>query len=516
MSRQLIFGSEKRRFSPRVYNPISTFAEQNKKSKFSRGFDRHADKVTYEFTPPAGGGKKPKGTTFELKYGGVKEYRYRYDGSNFCAFTMKVAETFNIILDAKYVEEYEKYEELQESQELAYRRFHTALKNAEDDKDAAEVARLKPLMEAAEQNIASHKRDKTIAVNKMHDLYILFMGDYSGTYADHITKRLDEPTTFRKTEHFLKKVAYVWDITNNTKIARAEQHDGKHDDKNFKEPDIKFRWKYFSREREVTEPAGRTLEGFLECVRLHTIHEGGYGRAEVQRKHMSNHGLFPTCLKLPAKKFAELLEEMNRNLPLLPCEKDNPEYAENDEVEWQAKPFNQYELCDIFINSMPKKVQQSFAAQNSTSELRFNLKELAIEIQPLIDQARAELKTNPPPGGGGGGGSNGNPSSNRNGKGNRNNNGGNTNGNGGNANGIKKHCARCEEYGGNPTTHRDANCRNWNADGSSKKGGKQNHSLEKQMKELNAQNKRMMKQLKELSAKRPKQDGSDEEGSFSE
>jgi hypothetical protein len=107
---------------------------------------------------------------------------------------------------------------------------------------------------------------------------------------------------------------------------------------------------------------------------------------------MRNHAPFPADLSMQVKAFANVLIEMNKNLPLLPCYKDNPLYENDENVPNASVALSNMELCSILLNSMPTEVQGRFNKMNPTDSLRFDLIALARELQPMVNAISDEHK----------------------------------------------------------------------------------------------------------------------------
>jgi hypothetical protein len=106
----------------------------------------------------------------------------------------------------------------------------------------------------------------------------------------------------------------------------------------------------------VAVAQGISIDGIKFCIHLHACHVGGYGRAEVQKRYIMNHVLFPNDLMMNVKLFAKMLMDMNKNMPLIPSQKDNPEYRDNDDIPYGSAPLTNLEMCTILMDCMPKDV----------------------------------------------------------------------------------------------------------------------------------------------------------------
>lgn len=456
--------------------------------KMTRGFQRGAELVTYPFDAPTVKKLSSRAPSFNLKVSGNKKNFYAFDGGPFGSFIEKQGEASNIIGELQLIPEHESLEQ-QLNAEIKNKHMLQERKKNNGSLDSDDSKKLKKY----EKKIANIHKEMEEVVKKIYDHYCSFMGNEASVFKDIVNKHLMQPTTHMHPCFDMKKLAYYHDATLGV-TGRAEEHDDKADDSSFTDPDIKFLWTMVSEEKEVLEPRGLTLQGVQECFRQHAISVGGYNRAEIQRRYMENHGLYPSCLSLPVKCFAELLVEMNKNLPLLPCAKDNKEYVDNDDVPWGNIQMTQMELCNVLLDSMPKDVQIAFNAQNPLTQLRFDIQQLSAELQPLVDQIRIKKNAEKSNNGGGKQGNNsGNSNANSNsnsrsrGSGNR----GNRNGNNSGGGNTPKHCDRCKKHGGNPKSHNTNECLAWNADGSpgprNKQNRKSNNAIAEELAELRSQ-----------------------------
>jgi len=219
----------------------------------------------------------------------------------------------------------------------------------------------------------------------------------------------------------------------------------------------------------ATTKRGISLDGLKYCIHRHVCHVGGYGRAEVQKKYMTNHALFPNDLTMEVKAFSEMLMDMNKNIPLLPSIKDKSEYRNNDDVPQGNLPLTNLEMCTILMDCMPRDVQLAFQAKNPTDPLRFDIMLLAEELQPLVKECAGTRKLTKTVTGGGGGGNtnpkNNPPNDNRNNRSRGNRNNGNRNNS---SQETKGYCKMCDENNKNCKTHNSKDCRIFNMDGTKK------------------------------------------------
>lgn len=446
--------SAKVQHSSNVWHAFRQFDSKGK--KFTRGYNRDQSKVTFPFDQPP---RPSKGSTFELRTTSkVKKQIQAFNGGTFGDFIHKQAEFHNTMNDMQLDANHDNLVQQRDAEILNKHMFEEKKKNATSGSlDETDGKKLKK----HGRKIDELNREIDALVKQIHEHYCSFMGNDSNKYRDIVNTDLMQPTNHVHPCYDMKKVAYFWDATLNEVSGRAEVYDEHADDQTYSDPHIKFLWTMVREEKEVFAQRGLTLEGVKECIRKHAISVGGCERAEIQRRYMLNNGLFPSCLTLPVKSFAEVLVEMNKNLPLLPCARDNDFYKDRDDVPWGNTQLTQMELCNTLLDSMPREVQQQFAVQNPLRQLRFDVYQLSTELQPLVDQIRSKKQAEKNSGGGKGGNSNSNANS-RNGGGNR----GNRNGSNSSGGTNTQHCDRCSKWGGNPKTHKTTDCQAWNNDGS--------------------------------------------------
>jgi len=462
------------RFGANVYTNVSSHRANDPKLNLSRGWNLRDDRVTFKFNWDA---KKTRSQTaanrFEIKLQGVRKSVFCLTSRAHDDFIMKQAEAINTFYDSKLVAQLEELVSLRDATQKQVNALSAKYHNLKDY-GGAETEVKDAKKEMKEQTALLNTTNKSIEgkYEKMVQTYINFMGEFHGPFTDAVENNLTRPTLHKEVVHDLVKGAFQWDSTKNETIGRMEHLDDKADDPTFNDPDIVFRWVVKEVEKEINAPRGLSFEGIMHAIRMHSVNHGGFGRAEIQKKNMANHGLFQLKDAFPVKDFAGFLEDMNRNIPLLSSTKDNPLYTNNDKVEWGNIPFTQHELCDILLDSMPKKVQQLFKSHNATGTLRFDVQNLATELQPLCDQVWNEQKknkNNPPQAGGGKGGA-GKGSGNRNGKA-----GKQGQGKGNAGDGERKHCKLCKRFGGAFNNHNTEECNKYNDDGSNKRKQSRNN-----------------------------------------
>ncbi len=476
------------RFGGNVYTNISSHRANDPKLNLLRGWNLQGDRVTFQFNwDPKKTRTQTASNRFEIKLHTVKKTFFCLTSRAHDDFIMKQAEAINVFHDSKLVSQLEELVSLRDASQQAVNAMRAKYQNLKDyGGTETEVKDAKKAMKEQTASLATTNKSIDGKLEKMQQTYINFMGEFHGPFTDAVENNLTRPTAHKAVVHDLVKGAFQWDSVKKETIMRMEHLDEKADDLTFSDPDVVFRWVVKEVEKEINAPRGLSFEGIMHAIRMHAVNHGGFGRAEIQKKNMSNHGLFQLKEGFPVKDFAAFLEDMNRNIPLLSSIKDNPLYTNNDKVEWGNKPFNQLELCDILLDCMPKKVQQLFKSHNATGTLRFDIKSLAIELQPLCDQVRMDQKNNPPQGGGSGKGGQGKGHGNRSGKAGKNGQGK------GNAGGEeRKHCKLCKKFGGAFHNHNTEECNKFNDDGSNKRkqsrgnsNGNYNHQMMEMLKSL--------------------------------
>lgn len=513
------------RFTANTYSQINQHKTANPKLKVERGWFLNEERVTFSFSRDPTKTRPPTaGNRFEIKIGGVKKQVSSLVSRAYDDFIQKQAECINAYYDTKLIAQLEDLVSVRDAHQQHYNKQRAKLENLKKFGGSEEdIKKTKKEVKQQSEALESTKDSILDRVEKMRTMYINFIGDLHGTFTDTVETTLLKPITHEVTSYELKKVAFQWDNTKDEPVGRIEMYDDRVDDVTFNDPDVKFRYEMQEVTHEIDAPRGLSFEGIMNAIRSHAVHQGGYGRAEIQKKKMTNHALFPPNGEIPVKDFVGFLEDINRNIPLLPSIKDNPMYINNDQVPWGNKPFTQKELCDILVDCMPKKVQTLFKSHNANNTVRFDVKLLANELQPLVDQVRTEQKASQPQGGGGGGGGAGKNSSNRNNqRGNRKNGQGNQN----QADSETKHCKLCKKFGGAHHNHNTADCQKYNEDGSLKRQrGRDNYSNKEvvdMLASMKAENKKLRKSVHALqkgSAKKKKRSMSyseEEEDSDSE
>ena len=460
------FYNKDHRFSSNVFAFTQNFKKKSN-AKLVRGFHSAHSKVTFMLDGQKGKADTRKGNTFELRVqGALRNFNGLSDGgASFGDFIMKQAEFHNIMNQLLTFDTAREKQQIIDDNEQLIRESEAAEKNNDRGFDKATSDKQ---VKSYKAKIVQANKDLKECVNKLTNTYKLFMGETAGQSYDNIVySTLQKSVKHKKVFYQFKKLAYFWDKATDTIEGRAEEFDDKADDPNFKNEAVTFRWKKVAYSHEVDQAKGLSMDGILDCIRLHACEVGGYGRAEHQRKHMQNNLLFPNCLELSVADMANTLLEMNKNMPLLPSFKDNPDYADVSAVPEASFPLSPIELCSILLDAMPKEVQLKFHENSPNNPLRFDIMQLAVELQPIVDSVREQRRQARANNGGGGGASSSNGNNNRN-KSNKNNNNNNNNNKDSNAKSGGKNCELCKKYGGNPATHNTAQCRKYHSDGTPK------------------------------------------------
>ena len=453
-----------KRYSADVYNAIEQWRKEQKSSskntKTTKGYLRNEHLVTHKFNGSKAVPKASKKNQFVIKKVNLECNYNGLDSDDFGDFIMKQAEYFNTMVELGFFSD---HEAAQQQYDAAQMKRH-ALEEKHKQNGTLNNGDMTKCKSYAEDMKAAKKTMADI-VKKMHMHYILFMGEKKHKYDNIVHDLLVKPTEHFETVWKFKQLPFMYNPTTKKVEGRAEHMDDIAPADNT-DPNIKYLWKKVPVEVLVTEPRGLSMEGIKHCIRQHAVIVGGVGRAEIQRTYMRSHAAFPNDYSMSVKSFADVLIEMNKNLPLLPCYKDSRHYEDDERVPNESVALSDRELCGILLDSMPMAVQRRFCEIYPEDSLRFDLHELAKELQPLVNSLADERKQRNNSNNGGGN-KNTNDSANNKGKksGNRNNQSNKTPKNGK----ATKHCDRCKEHGGNPNTHNSDDCRNWNSDGTRKK-----------------------------------------------
>ena len=431
--------------------------------KLERGFMRDSDKVTFKFDGSKGK-QASKHELFEIKQNGTGSHQYSPLKSDvYGDLIMKLAEYLNVMSDMEFQR---KIDEQQHIIDAALIKWHTLEEKYKEDGSLSNQEKTR--LEKHKREVKDAKAQQELLVKKMINHYRDFMGDKANSFDDIVHKTLQSPVAHEQTHYKLKKVAFCYDTQSNTLGDRLEDYDDKANDPNFSDPEVTFRWKMVPYTVTATTKRGISIDGLRYCIHLHVCHVGGYGRAEIQKRYMTNHALFPNDLTMEVKAFAEMLVDMNKNIPLLPSLKDHPEYINNDDVPQGNLPLSNLEMCTILMDCMPRDVQLAFQAKNPTDQLRFDIMLLAEELQPLVRECAGTRKLTKQVTGSGGGGNTNPKNTPRDNRSNRN----SGNRNNGNRNQPTEEtgmfCKMCKENKKNHKTHNSTDCRIYNLDGTMK------------------------------------------------
>lgn len=460
----------KSRYSADVYNSSETWTKSQKNSsknvKMTKGYFRNEHLVTHKFHGTKSTPTTNKANQFNIKIGGVERVFYNLSSDAFGDLIMKQAEYYNAMNELNYFDLHDKAQQRHDAAQANLHELEANEKNSGSisNSDVKKKKNYSDEMKEAKKEMADVEK-------KLHSRYQLFMGDKKQTYDNIVHELLETSVTHTVTKYKMKKVAFFCNPdTKELEGGRADHMDDT-DPADNTDANITYMWARVPVQVENTGPRGLSLAGINHCIRQHAVQVGGCGRAEIQRTYMRNHAPFPADLSMTVKAFADVLIEMNKNLPLLPCYKDNPTYEDDDDVPNASVALSSMDLCSILLDSMPKEVQGRFNEINPMDSLRFDLNGLARELQPMVNAISEERKKrNNNNNNSGGSGKNNTTASNANKgnkSGNRNNQSNRTPTNGR----ATRFCQRCKDYGGNPDTHNTDDCRKFNSDGTRKSGG---------------------------------------------
>ena len=273
-----------------------------------------------------------------------------------------------------------------------------------------------------------------------------------------VKKELETVKRHRTKDYKLKEVAF--EVVEDGDNIRAPEFD-----KQLEElPEgYKSGWYPMWKHTDYEESAiGNTMKGVKRCIELHkfTVSQG-YGRAEAQRNFLLQHVSLPGDLSMDVRAVANLMEAISGYMSDLPCRKDNPLYADNEDVVRANVPFNQMELCDMLKNSLPHAVQKLLATCSAKDEIFLNFADFTDKVVALT--AEASLNKPIPKKKNEDKSSDGRNKSNKGGSSNKKNHQQSTNG---------KNCGRCAAQGKGERcvkSHNDSECNFFNADGTAKK-----------------------------------------------
>jgi hypothetical protein len=245
-------------------------------------------------------------------------------------------------------------------------------------------------MKTYKNEMKAAKEEMADVIKKLHLRYQLFMGEKKQVYDNIVHNQFETNVTHNITMMWkMKQLAFLRDPTTK-KVEGQAEHMDEMDPADNKDQSIIYLWRKVPEEVEVTRPRGLSLASINHCIRQHSVQVGGCGRAKIQRTYMRNHAPFPADLSMQVKSFANVFIGMNKkNLPLLPCYKDNPPLYENDDnVPVGRVALSNMELCSILLESMvPKEVQGRFNELKPSDLLLFSLLELARELKPTVKNA---------------------------------------------------------------------------------------------------------------------------------
>lgn len=373
------------------YNNLRDDQKKPTAQQVQKGYIEDKDNVTFPVYPLAKpvNGKKHTidgGTTARTT---VTFFALGNGSGAASSLCLKLVEYNSLLSEVGWDEKEEEYMGTLVTIEKALAIKQAAVQNKFDaagkDLTADEIKALKKEINNHLKDIKSHRNAIDTNADRASSMLGRLVGPYNSQFNTILAEYMHPSSTrpYEVMEWTPAPFAFTKDPVDNTKLMiPLIDYDGTvYDDKD-DTPDYRMCKKALFKSVVKTGSRLRTLAGISKVAYHLLVEVHGYGLAEVQRKYLMWNIKFHTTFT--CKAWASMLKSINRLLPYLSTHKDDPQYANNPLIVRANVPFNEVEMCNILLSSMPSQIRDALRVQSPNSPLELELDPLVARIDAIL------------------------------------------------------------------------------------------------------------------------------------
>jgi hypothetical protein len=399
-----------------LYNAYYSLPKPPTEKQVQRGWVKNKPSVVFTMVPPsqklAHGPKSVIDASKHQNKGMASSISYYALPANAVPththIVWKTQELLNIIEELGWNEQVEDLQSQALRNEEKLAKFMADKQNKFDAKGASlSDKKLKSVDEKiaqCEANLSTLTQAIEKTSSRALDILKKLMGPLKDTIKDIAVEYFDTEVTTSVTRWAVVQIRYMKDVSDTDKLLiPLTEYTGDVDDEE-DEDTAEFKRCVIAKlvTQDVTSKPKKDLLAIAAIAYLLLAKKYGWGLAEAQKSFMRNNVKYPQGLTAAA--WADLLQRVNKFIPLLTTFKDDEQYKDHPDVHDERNCLSEVEMCSVILGSMPNAIQEAYEVQNPHQKIVTELAPMVQTLDALLKQAKSkrekeqkEKETNPNP-----------------------------------------------------------------------------------------------------------------------